>query len=80
METDDIVERHANNGVQVTIKVVEDFVLIEGTREALDFLSELLSAQAKSGDRGFQISPTGAGNALFSSESTHGIYVHRIDD
>src|SRR5450631_783062 len=54
-------------------------ILIEGSATALEFLGKLLQAQAAfPKDCGFQISPVGAGNALFSQSSTLGIYIHRL--
>ena len=64
---------------KITLRMLEDdTVLIEGDGKALEFLGHLLLAQAQfSKDCGFQISPGGAGNALFSPQSTHGLYIHR---
>ena len=54
-------------------------VLIEGHTEDLEFLGNLLVAEAKHGqDCEFWISPTGPGHVFFSPESTHGIYIHRL--
>lgn len=51
--------------------VESDIVLIESSAEALEFLGNPLIAQARfANDCGFQISPNGAGSALFSSEAT----------
>jgi hypothetical protein len=54
-------------------------VLIEGHTEDLEFLGNLLIAEAKYGqDCEFWFSPTGPGNVFFSPESTHGVYIHRL--
>jgi len=57
----------------------DPMVLIEGYAPDLEFIGNLLIAQAREErDCGFHISPVGAGNAFFSAESTHGIYIHRL--
>jgi hypothetical protein len=55
-----------------------DFVLFEGTKTAYQFLGRLFLAHAKAQDCGFQISPKGAGSALFKNGSTFGLYLHRL--
>jgi len=64
---------------KLTLRAAEDgTVLVEGSASALEFLGNLLIAQARSQDCGFQLSPSGAGGALFSPSSDLGIYIHRI--
>jgi hypothetical protein len=54
-------------------------VLVEGTKQALLLLSNLIRAQAEySADCGFQISPAGAGSKIFSKAATLGLYIHRL--
>ena len=56
-----------------------DVILIEGTRESLEFLGRLITAQANAHDDGFQISPHGAGNRFFDSDAEKGFYLRRLD-
>jgi hypothetical protein len=79
---DEICEEFANKGTQVTLKMLEDdVVLFEGTANALEFLGKLfLSVAADQNDTGFQISPSGPGSLLFSEKSKLGIYIHRLED
>jgi hypothetical protein len=54
-------------------------VLIEGTREGLEFLGRLLLSQAKyAKDCGFHLGPSGPGKALFGRGATIGLYLHRV--
>jgi hypothetical protein len=55
------------------------YVLIEGDKDALRFLADLILAQIDS-DYGcnLDIHPNGAGSKHFSNASTSGIYVHRL--
>jgi hypothetical protein len=78
---DEICAAYAKKKVKITLRTLdddEDVVLIEGTREALEFLGQLLLAQARCRDCGFQLTPNGAGKALLSIESTKGVYLHRL--
>ena len=79
MRPDDVAEKWASEGVTIRVSDLEDLVLIEGTKGALLLLAELLTAVAEEGRAGFQISPTGAGMALFSEGSTRGFYFLRKD-
>ncbi len=77
---DSLCEKYANRNVKVSCKMLDDnTILLEGEREALEFLGNLLLAQARFElDCGFQIGPHGAGCALFTEESNMGIYIHRL--
>jgi hypothetical protein len=55
-----------------------DYVLFEGNKTAYEFLGRLFLDHAKAHDYGFQISPEGAGSALFKKSSTFGPYLHRL--
>jgi hypothetical protein len=55
-----------------------DYVLFEGDKAAYEFLGRLFLAHAKARDCGFQISPHGAGSALFKKGSKIGLYLHRL--
>ena len=80
MTADRICKIFANKKIKIKITVEDDMVFVEGRAEALEFLGNLLLAHAKadSVDCGFQISPFGAGKIYFSSNSTKGLYIHRI--
>ncbi len=78
MSPDKICEEYHNKGSKISIIVENDLVYIEGKKADLEFLGKLILAQANfSEDNSFHISPTGAGNDLFNSDSTHGICIHR---
>ncbi|QBB71512.1 hypothetical protein ELE36_14750 [Pseudolysobacter antarcticus] len=76
---DAICAGFAEASQKLTFRALEEgTVLIEGSAAALEFLGTLLIAQARfDKDCGFQLSPTGAGNAVFSDESNLGFYIHR---
>jgi len=75
---DGLCSFYSEEGVKLTVRILEDdFVLIESDKEGLEFLSKLLLSVSVASDKGFQISPKGAGNILFKKNSSHGIYIHR---
>lgn len=76
---DQICGQYADAGVKVTVTQMDNgSILVEGNKDGLMFLSELLAAQASfEGDDGFQLSPNGAGSALFTDAATLGLYIHR---
>lgn len=77
---DNVCANAATKGIKITTIKKDGFVLIEGSKEALLFLSQLIEAQANFvSDDGFHISPQGAGNALFSDASDVGLYINRVD-
>ena len=56
-----------------------DMILIEGEANALEFLGNVLIAQAKfEKDCSFFFGPRTAGNFFFKKNSTHGFYIHRL--
>jgi hypothetical protein len=78
---DSVCAAYAEKKVKLTIRALEDdenTILIEGEAAALEFLGQLLLAQATFPDGGFHLGPDRAGKALFSKESTKGIYLHRL--
>jgi hypothetical protein len=80
---DDICARFAKKGMlKVALLPSDDdagdYILLEGSAEAYEFLGRLFLAHAKAHDCGFQISPKGAGSALFKKDSTFGLYLHRL--
>lgn len=81
MSVDELCEKYSRKETKLTVKFLDgerDMILIEGKASALEFLGKLLIAQATASDCGFQIAPNSAGKALFSPDSTLGIYIHRI--
>lgn len=79
MTTDEICAAYADRGVKVTCRTMDGSVLLEGNREALEFLGNLLLAQANDPNCCHKsIEPNGAGNALFTDGSNLGIYIHRL--
>jgi len=70
------IESHEDNGDQIP---PQEYLLIEGSRESLKFLADLILAQLDS-DYGCNIDfhPTSAGSAHFSPHSTAGIYIHLL--
>jgi hypothetical protein len=80
MTTDKICERYADKNIKIKLRMEDDMIFIEGKAEALEFLGNLLLAQANADtkDCGFHVSPFGARKTFFSSDSTQGIYIHRI--
>ena len=87
----EILETHALSGSKLTARTFvelpeddnndppEQFLLIEGSRESLKFLADLILAQLNS-DYGcnLHLHPNSAGSNHFSPRSTAGIYIHRI--
>jgi hypothetical protein len=54
-------------------------IVIEGDKNSLLFLADLLLSQATDPlDCGIEISPTGPGSAVFNAKSEYGIYVHAL--
>jgi hypothetical protein len=78
-KTPDEISGNAS-GIALTIRLEgKNTVVLEGSRESLRFLGELLLAQAEAAvDCGFQLSPRGAGSAHFALGATCGIYIHRL--
>ena len=79
--------RNSKSRKRLTVCVVDygddegpqPMVLIEGYAEDLEALGELFIERAKDPrDCGFWFSPIGPRNKTFSSEATHGIYIHRL--
>jgi hypothetical protein len=65
--------------VKLTVRLLDDEdVLIEGASDALEFLGNLLLAQANDEICGRHIGPHTAGSRFFSDDSTKGIYIHRV--
>jgi hypothetical protein len=61
---DELCRTAADAGLKVSVRDLEELIMIEGTPEALEFLGRLLIAQAHfEKDSGFQIGPSTAGTA-----------------
>jgi hypothetical protein len=57
MGPDDVCLEYAQRAVKLSISDLGAVMLIEGSREALEFLGKLLIEQARAADDGFEISP-----------------------
>ena len=78
---DKVSEQYAQKGAKLTVRLLDDeFVLLEGDANGLEFLGTLLLAYAQGKGNGHsgQLGPKSAGNAFFTPESTKGIYIHRL--
>ena len=72
--------RYAERARQVSLSIGDldsEYVLIKGSKLGLQFLRELLLAQAEANDTGYQLSPMGPGEIYFSPGSTRGLYIER---
>jgi len=79
MKSDDICNYYAETGTKLTIRLLDDeTVLVEGTSDALTFLSKLLQAHVEEREDGRHLGPNGPGQVFFTEESTLGIYIHRL--
>jgi len=79
MTPDEVCASYADRKVKITAKAMDDLVLLEGDREALEFLGNLILAQAndeRSCNKSIQ--PNGAGSSFFTDPSNLGIYIHRL--
>jgi hypothetical protein len=80
MSPDEVCESYSTRKIRLSIREVDDFVLIEGDRASLEFLSDRIGAQAGfEKDCGFEIAPSGPGGMFFHPNSEKGVYIHRID-
>jgi hypothetical protein len=79
MTTNEVCEHYAEKGINLIVKKLnEEDILIEGDSESLTFLGKLILAHVEENGDGKNISPHGQGSVFFSSESTFGIYIHRL--
>jgi hypothetical protein len=90
MTPDKICTEYRDQSVGLVIKMIVanpslgeadvPMMLVEGTKEALMFLSKIIAAVAQGeASNSFAMSPTGPGSDHFDESSTHGIYVRRIN-
>lgn len=79
MTPDEVCSNYADRGVKVTCRLMDGFVLLEGNRDGLEFLGNLLLAQAND-ERSCKksIAPDSAGSILFTRESNLGVYINRL--
>ena len=77
---DEVCANYAGRKVKITVRAMEDdLVLLEGDREALEFLGNLFLAQAHDERCCHKsLQPDGAGSAFFTDTSNLGIYIHRL--
>jgi hypothetical protein len=83
-----ILEEHGNSKSRLAVKTFttsedenspsETYVLLQGERESLQFLAEMIMAHLNTDTCNFSIHPSGAGSTHFSHDSTVGIYLHRL--
>ena len=86
MNIKEVIEKYANNPSKVTARTFsepgetpETFVLLEGEPDALRFIGESILAFVDSAaECNWDIHPRGAGNTYFGSDSTVGIYLHKL--
>ena len=77
---DKVCSIYADKGVRIrTGRIPGGLVLFEGDAEALEFVGKLFLAQARDQNScADHLSPRGAGSALFTKNSSVGIYIHRL--
>ena len=77
---DQVCADAAKRGIRLSFTIKGKDVLIEGDRESLVFLADVIRAQAKfEKDCGFGLSPTGAGSIFFHGRRKGlGFYIHRV--
>jgi|GEM_PF-6094805 hypothetical protein len=67
-----------DNKIQFTCKSIGEYVLFEGTSEALKLIGNMFIKQSEVDDCRYYISPRGAGSIFFNEGSNRGIYIHRL--
>lgn len=78
MTPDSVCADYSLKDVKLVVRQLDDdVILIEGSRETLTFLGNLLLAQAVAEDAGFEISPLGPGSRFFAESAEIGLYIHR---
>lgn len=79
MSMNEVIDKYTGRGIQLTCRLIGEYVLFEGTSEAFEFLGDLIKAHAKpEGDCSFDLTPFGAGSAWFSGSSNRGVMLHRL--
>jgi hypothetical protein len=79
VRTSEVIDSYRDKNLKITCRTFGEYILIEGSEEALEFLGKLFLAQAKETDNCcFWLSPFGAGCAYFTEKSNRGLYIHRL--
>jgi|GEM_PF-4804349 len=80
MRPDDVCCEMVDRGLRLTVKELDaQTIVIEGTRETLVLLAKMIIAEAQDeAEDGFSISPFDAGRALFTEDSTRGLYIYPL--
>ncbi|HEX2061320.1 MAG TPA: hypothetical protein VHK90_11310 [Thermoanaerobaculia bacterium] len=80
MKPDDVCKEYGTRPIKLQVRDLGDVILVEGTREALEFLGKVFIAQSAANDDGFEIGPRGPGEYFFDPRAEKGFYIHRMDD
>jgi hypothetical protein len=80
MKPDDVCKEYGLRPIKLQVRDLGEVILVEGTREALEFLGKVLIAQSAAEDDGFEIGPRGPGEYFFDRRAEKGFYIHRIDE
>jgi hypothetical protein len=80
MKPDDVCKEYGSRPIKLQVRDLGEVILVEGTREALEFLGKILIAQSAAKDDGFEIGPRGPGESFFDRRAEKGFYIHRIDE
>ncbi len=79
MKTNEVIGHYNDKDFKFTCQTFGEYILIEGSEKALEFLGMIFLAQAKeTDDCRFWMSPFGPGCAYFSEKSNRGLYIHRL--
>lgn len=80
MKPDDVCREYGARTIKLQVRDLGEVILVEGPREALEFLGKVLIAQSAAKDDGFEIGPRGPGEYFLDRRAEKGFYIHRIDD
>jgi hypothetical protein len=78
MKPDDVCGMWAERDVNLNIRVQDGAVLLEGDRNDLKFLAQVILAHAGSEDCGYRLLPGGSGAAFFAEDSELGLFIHQL--
>jgi len=79
MTPDAVCDEYGDQPIRLQVKDLGEVILIEGSRESLEFFAKVVAAQAVAKDDGFEISPRGPGNYFFDPTSEKGFFIHRLE-
>lgn len=74
------MQEYGARPIRLQLRDLGEVILIEGTREALEFLGKVLIAQSTAKDDGFEIAPRGPDEYFFDRRAEKGFYIHRVDE